>query len=119
MASGARINLALPDGQDMVLSKDVGDAIGAVVVDRDLKRIDLTTYTLTVATKLDTTTKTLTFAADANQTTTGKGKATLTLPAAQLGAAGTLYVDLKVAKSGGEANIVKRLQFTVEDSAAD
>jgi len=119
MAAGARINVVLPNGEDAVLSKDVADAFGAIVIDRDGKPRDLTNDTLTVAAKLDTTAKTLTFVADANQTTTGKGKATLNIPAAQLDAAGTLYVDLKVTKSGGEANIVGRVQFTVEDSDAD
>ena len=118
MASGERINVILPDGKALVLSVGVGDAIGVIVLDRDNEPRNLTSDTLTVAAKLDTTSKTLTFAAD-TQTGTGVGKATLTIPAAQLGAAGILYVDLKVAKSGGEANIVKRLKFTVEDSDAD
>lgn len=119
MPAGARINVTLPDGKEMILSQGVGDAIGVVVIDRDNRRRDLSGDTLSVAAKLGTTSKTLAFTADPNQTTTGKGDATLVIPSAQLDALETLYVDLKVQKSGGEANIVKRFQFTVEDSAAD
>lgn len=119
MAAGARANITLPDGAEMILTQGVADAYGVVVVARNNARLDLTGYTLSVSAKLDTASKTLTFTADANQTTTGKGNATLTIPAAELDAAGTLYVDLKLAASGGAANIIGRHQFTVEDSAAD
>ena len=119
MAAGARINVLLPDGRAIVLSKDVGDKVGCVVFDEDGSLRDLTSDTLSVAAKLETTAKTLTFAAQANQTTTGKGLATLTIPAAQIDAAGTLYADLKVQVTGDEAVIVARVQFTVEDSSAD
>jgi len=103
-------------GKDIVLRKDVADAVGFIVLDRDDTVRDLTDDTLTVAAKLDTTAKTLTVAAD-SPTTAGKG--TLTIPAAQLGAAGTLYVDIYLAKSGGAANLILAWQFTVEDSSAD
>lgn len=100
----------------MVLSKDVGDAIGVQIIDRDGEVRDLTTDALTVSAKLDTAVKTLTFVADSPAT---DGKATLTIPAAQLSATGTLFVDLKWNKSGGEANVIARLEFVVEDSEAD
>jgi len=112
--AGDRVNITIPNETGYeTLTVSIAASYGVVIENRDGTARDLTTDTLTVAAKLDTTTKTLVFAADANQTTTGKGKATLTIPAAQLGAAGTLYVDLMVTKSGGSANIGKRLQWTV------
>lgn len=123
MAAGERIEVLLPDGKAVLLAVDVGDAIGVQVLGRGNDKRDLTDDTLTVDAKLDNGTtssaKTLTFTADANQTTTGKGQATLVIPAAQVSETGTMHVDLKIQKTGGEANIVKRLQFTIEDSTAD
>ncbi len=116
MSAATRENLVLPNGKNMVMTKDVADAFGGIVLDRDGSIRDLSSDTLTIAAKLDTTTKTLTIAKDSPNT---DGKYTVTVPAAQLGAAGTLYVDIFNAKSGGAANPIKRLQFTVEDSAAD
>lgn len=123
--AGSRILVTLPgeDGPEL-LSVGVAASYGVIVLNKDDTPRDLTGDTLTIAAKLDTTGKTMTFVADANQTTTGKGHATMNFPATELNAAtdpvaGTyLWIDLKVQKSGGEANIVKRLQFTVEDSAA-
>ena len=117
MAAGTRVDVILPGGEDaMVLSVGVGDAIGVQIIDRDGEARDLTSDSLAVSAKLDTTPKTLAFSKDSPNT---DGKATLTFPADQLTAAGTLYVDLKWAKSGGEANIIARLEFVVEDSEAD
>lgn len=96
------------------LTVGVHQDYGIEVYNRDGTPRDMTSDTLSVTAKLDTTSKTLVFAADANQTTTGKGKATLSIPAAQIGSAGTLYVHLLLAKSGGSANIIKRLQWPVE-----
>lgn len=100
----------------MVLSVGVGDAIGVQFIDRDSEPRDLTSDLLSVSAKLDTTAKALTLIADSPATA---GKATLTFPADQITAAGTLFVDLKWAKSGGEANVIARLEFVVEDSEAD
>ena len=117
MAAGTRVDGVLPGGEDaMVLSKDVGDALGVQIIDRDGSARDLSSDALSVTAKLDSTSKTLAFTADSPAS---DGKATLTIPAAQLAAVGTLYVDLKWAKSGGEANVIARLEFVVEDSAAD
>jgi len=117
MAAGPRVFLTLPGGEDeMRLTKDKGDAIGVQFIERDGSVRDLTSDTLAVAAKLDTTAKTLAFVADSPATA---GKATLTIPAAQLAAAGVLYVDLLWNKSGGPVTVVGRLKFTVEDSDAD
>lgn len=109
----------MPDGSKATLSVGVGAAFGVVITDDDSARRDMTSDTLSVSAKLGSTSKTLQFTKESNQTTTGKGYATLVIPASQLNTAETLYVDMKVQKSGGEANIVLRWQFTVENSAAD
>lgn len=118
MAAPARHNVILPDGSTAVLSKSVGDSFKGVVLENGAPR-DISSDTLSVAAKLDTTAKTLTIAAVSPQTGTGKGAYIVTIPAAQLDATGTLYVDVKHQVSGEEAKIVDRWQFTVEDSSAD
>jgi hypothetical protein len=116
MSAGERHNLVLPSGQNMVLAQGVADAFGGIILDRDGSIRDTTSDTITVATKLDTVAKTLTVAFDTPSTS---GKYTVTVTAANLDATGTLYVDVLLAKSGGAAQIIDRIQFTVEDSAAD
>lgn len=118
MAAPARTRVFLPDGRALVCSVGVGETYSVTVLDNDDTPRDLSNDTLTVDAKLGTTGKTLSFAADADQTA-NKGLAHVGIPAAELDAAGELYIDLKVQKSGGEANIVFRHQITVEDSDAD
>ena len=118
MAAPTRHKLVLPDGKEAELSVSVGDSFAAVVL-KDGAAIDISGDTLTVAAKLDTTAKTLTIAAVSPQTGADKGKCIVTIPAAQIGAAGTLYVDLKRQASGEEAKIFDRWEIPVVDSSAD
>lgn len=118
MAAPARHSVTLPNGEVAVLSVGVGDSFGAVIIENGSAR-DISSDTLSVTAKLDTTAKTLTIAAVSPQTGANKGKCVVTIPAAQLDAAGTLYVDCKHQKSGEEVKIFDRWQFTVEDSDAD
>lgn len=109
--------VTLPNGKTMTLSVGVADAAHLIVL-QDGAKLDLTDYTVTVNAKLDTTAKTLTVAKAANQTTTGKGKVILTIPAAQLDAEGTLYVDIKAQESGGPDVTILRRKWTVTTSLA-
>ena len=108
------------DGKAAVLSISVGDSFGGTILDAGAAR-DISGDTLSVAAKLDTTTKTLTIAASGATPQTGNdiGRYIVTVPAAQIAAAGELYIDVKNKKSGEEAKIVDRWQITVEDSSAD
>ncbi len=118
MSAGARHRLVLSSGKDMVLSKDVADAFGGIVLGRDNQPRDITNDTLSIAAKLDTIDKTanVTVAKDSPQTL---GKYTVTVAVGATDTAAELFVDVKNAKSGGAAQIIDRLQFTVEDSDAD
>ena len=110
------------DGKAAVLAVGVGDSFGGTILDSGLVReLNAGPDTLSVSAKLDTTAKTLTIAAvGANpQINNDIGRYIVTVPAAQIDAAGELYVDVKNKKSGEEAKIVDRWQITVEDSAAD
>jgi hypothetical protein len=72
---------------------------GFIVLDKDRSRRDLTPDTLAVNAKAaNGNVLTFTFTKDASQTTTGKGKCTLTMPAAQLTAPriGSLKIDLLI-----------------------
>ena len=59
MSAPARVNPKLPNGRKVVLRKDVADALGFEILNRDGTVRDLTTDTLTVSAKLDTVAKTL------------------------------------------------------------
>jgi hypothetical protein len=72
---------------------------GFVVLQKNRTRRDLSGDTLAVNAKDGGgNSKTFTFTADANQATTGKGDATLTMPAAELvvGGIGTVLIDLLI-----------------------
>lgn len=111
--------VTLPNGKIAVLRAGVGDAFEFTVLDTNGTPRDLTGDTLSVVAKLNTTSKTLTLTKRANQTTTGKGRTLLVIPQAVLDATGTLYADLKVAKTGGEAQIYESPKWSVVNSDAD
>lgn len=119
MAAPARHDVILPTGETAVLTKDGGDSFSAYFHDDDGSPRDISGDTQTAVAKLGVTSKTLTLAAVSPQTGRDKGRCVLTIPAAQLDAAGTLVVDLKNQISGEEAKIFDKWQFTVEDSDAD
>lgn len=116
MTAGLRERLILPDGKAMVLSVGVADDFGGVILNRDNSPRDTATDTITVSAKEGTTTRTLTVAFDTPST---DGGYTVNIPSAQLVAAAELFVDIYNQKSGGAKQIIKRLQFTIEDSDAD
>lgn len=118
MPAPARTHYIMPDGENAVLAVGVGDSFGGTVLEAGSRR-DISSDSLAVSAKLDTSAKTLTIAAVSPQTGTGKGRFIVTVPAAELSAEGTLYVDVKIQLSGEEAKIIKRWTFTVEDSDAD
>jgi len=115
MAAPARTRPTYPDGREVVLRVGRDDALAFVIKDDAGEPRDNATDTYSIAAKLDTTTKTLTVAKDTPST---DGKGTVTFPAAQLDAAGELYVDIMAAKSGGNANVEIAWQITVEASPA-
>jgi hypothetical protein len=81
----------------LVVARDA--SFGFVVLNRDGSRRDLTSDTLTVAAKAaNGDALTYTFTADSLQTTTGKGKCTLTCAAAQHTAprVGAVTIDLLI-----------------------
>ena len=100
----------------MRLTVGVGDAIGVQFIERNGSVRDLASDTLAVNAKLGAAAKVLSFVADSPST---DGRATLTIPAAQLTGEGTLYADLLWNKSGGPVTVIARLKWTVEDSDAD
>ena len=110
MTAPARVIGRLPNGQAVVFRVGVDDSFGVEFIDRNGQPRDISTDTVTVATKLGSVTKTLTIAKDSPNT---DGKATVTVPAAQVSGAETLYIDVKLAKSGGNAQITHALQFAV------
>lgn len=118
MSAGARHRLVLSSGKDMVLSKDVADAFGGIVLGRDNTPRDISGDTLSIAAKLGTADKTVSVTVAQDGGGTG-GKYTVTIAVGATDAAAELFVDVKNAKSGSAAQIIDRLQFTVEDSEAD
>lgn len=112
MPAPERTDYILPNGKAAVLTTSVGDSYGGVVLDADGPR-DISGDTLSVVAKLDTTSKALTAAAVSPQTGESKGRYIVTIPAAELDATGTLYVDVLNQKSGEEAKTVARWQFSV------
>lgn len=117
MAAPRRTRPKLPNGQPVVLRQGVGQPLGFEVLDRPGVVRDLTNDTLTVSSKLNGVAKTLTAAADSPATA---GKGTLTIPSSEVDASGMdMFVDIKGAKVGGEAEVLIAWKIEVEDSPAD
>lgn len=95
-------------------------AWGFIVLGRDRQPRDLTSDTLAVVAKTSSgDARTLSFTKDANQTTTGKGKCTLSVDPATAGiVAGddgkVLAIDLLI-----NNRVRKALKITIRDSEAD
>jgi hypothetical protein len=84
-----------PNGENLELVVGRKQTLTFHIVDADGALRDLTSDSLEVVAKGSATgSLTFTFTAQANQTTTGKGKADLVCPAAQLTQAETVTIDL-------------------------
>lgn len=116
MAGPKRYRPKLPNGEDVILTAGKDDALKFQILDDDGEPRDNATDTYSVAAKLDTTAKTLIVS---KTTPSADGQGVVTFPSAQIASGGELYVDIMVAKSGGDPNVSIRWQITVEDSDAD